>query len=67
MRKIKIINEIFEFTFHGCCPYEIFFDEEQDECEKVKILCNCKKCKKDFKKCWLKYFENKAKERGKNG
>ena len=66
MKKNKIINEIFEYSFRGCCPYDIFVDEEQDEFEKVKILCSCKKCKGDFKKCWLKYFKNRAKERGKD-
>lgn len=61
--KDKIIDEIADFaSFNDYCPYECFYDEKQDECNKVKKLCNCENCKKDdSKKCWLKYFENEIK------
>ena len=61
-KKDKIIDEMLNFaSFDFYCPYECFCDEEQDECDKVKKICDCEICKDDYKKCWLKYFENKAK------
>ena len=64
--KNKIIDEMLNFaSFDVYCPYE-FWDEEQDECDRVKKICDCDNCKEDYKKCWLKYFKNKILERGKN-
>ncbi len=60
--KDKIFDEIIDSTFYTCCPYEIFYDEEEKECNKVKKICDCDNCKDDYKKCWLKYFENKIEE-----
>ena len=63
--KGKVINEILDFAFDKYCPYECFCDEEKEECSIVKKICNCNNCKKNYRKCWLKYFENKILERGK--
>ena len=65
--KNKIIDEILNHDY--CFPYEcpleaINNDDIQDIIEKI---CNCDNCKDDKKNCWLKYFKNKVKERGKNG
>ena len=65
--KDKIIGEILDFSLcNYCCSYECFYDEEQNECEKVKKLCGCNTCQETDKECWLKYFENEVLERGKN-
>lgn len=60
--KDKVINEILNNPFFtNECPYSLIGYEFIHE------LCDCDNCEEDYKKCWLKYFENKVLERGKNG
>ena len=62
--KDKVIDEAMEYFIEDC-PYSIAFKDEE-EYKKVQNLCNCENCQDDYKKCWLKYFENEILERGKN-
>ena len=62
--KNKVIDEILNFqSFTDDCPCIEIYDYI-----KILNLCNCSfcKCKDDYKKCWIKYFENETLERGKN-
>ncbi len=59
--KDKVIDEILNNPFFtNECPYSLIGYEF------IQKLCDCDNCEEEYKKCWLKYFENKVLERGKN-
>ena len=61
--KDKVIDEILNDDWYKDeCPIELEDFTEKDEQE-----FKCEHCHDDYKKCWLKYFESKILERGKNG
>ncbi len=61
--KDKIIDEILNDSWYTDeCPIELSDFTKNDEKK-----FNCENCQNDYKKCWLKYFENRILERGKNG
>lgn len=56
----KTIDTILEYNiFKDECPLNYEYATESDE-EKAQDIFNeeyCEKCKDDYKKCWLDYFE----------
>ena len=57
--KQKIINEMLNCGIFDCdCPLGYELGNE-------KIFV-CENCDEDSKRCWLKYFKNRVKERGKD-
>ena len=60
--KDKIIDEILNDSWYTDeCPIELDNFTKDDERE-----FDCEHCQNNYKKCWLKYFENQILERGKN-
>ena len=58
--KNKIIDEMLNYGIFDCdCPLGSELGN--------KKMFDCENCNDNSKKCWLKYFENKIKRRGKNG
>ena len=52
--KDKLIDEILNYPFFiSDCPYSLIGDGF------VQELCDCDNCQDDYKKCWLKYFEER--------
>ena len=55
--KDKVIDEILNDSWYTDeCPIELEDFTKENEKE-----FNCDNCQDDYKKCWLKYFENKLK------
>ena len=62
--KDKIIDKLLSYeNFEGDCPYSVY-DFEVPLQDEIMKICDCENCQDDYKKCWLKYFENEI-ERGK--
>ena len=59
-KKNKIIDEMLNYGIFDCdCPLGSELGNEE--------MFDCEHCQDTTKNCWLKYFENKIKRRGKNG
>ena len=57
--KDKVIDEILNDSWYTDeCPIEL-----EDFTKESEKEFNCDNCQDDYKKCWLKYFENKILER----
>ena len=63
--KDKVIDVMLDYISNDDCPASVCWLNENFNNE-IKKLCNCENCQDDYKKCWLKYFENEILERSKN-